>query len=403
MSMKAIPAALAGAVLWMGAAMAQGAEGPVKFGVLTDMSGTFSDLSGAGSVEAARLAIEDFGGSVLGRKIELVQADHQHKPEVGLAIAREWYDVGGVDVILDVPNSGIALAVANLAKDKKKLAIFASAATDRLTEDSCTGYGLHWTFDTYSQTNGAARALIQKGYDTWFMLVADYAYGHAMDAAMREAVTRNGGKVVGGVKHPLNTQDFSSFLLQAQATKAKMVALASGGNDTINAIKQGNEFGLDRQGQRLASLLTFITEVHSLGLQQMRGLQFVVPYYWDMDEQTRGFAKRFFERMKKMPGEAQSGVYSAVLQYLKAVQAVGSKDADKVRAKMMEMPIDDLFARNGRLLPNGRLVHDMYLIEVKAPEQSKYAWDYYKILATIPAAQAFHSIDETKCPLVKKN
>ncbi|MBX6369676.1 MAG: ABC transporter substrate-binding protein [Rhodospirillales bacterium] len=400
--MKTSLAAIAAMLLFASAAAAQSSDGPVKFGVLTDMSGTFSDLSGAGSVEAARLAIEDFGGTVLGKKIELVSADHLHKPETGLSIAREWYDVGGVDVILDVPNSGIALAVANLARDKKKIAMFASAATDRLTEDSCTGYGLHWTFDTYSQTNGAARALIDKGYDTWFMLVADYAYGHAMDAAMREAVTRNGGKVVGGVRHPLNTQDFSSFLLQAQATKAKMIALASGGNDTVNAIKQGNEFGLEKTGQRLASLLTFITEVHSLGLEQMRGLQFVVPYYWDMDEQTRSFAKRFYDRLKKMPGEAQAGVYSAVLQYLKAVQAVGSKDTDKVLAKLKEMPIEDMFSRNGKLLPNGRLVHDMYLIEVKSPQESKYPWDYYRIISTIPAEQAFRSISETKCPLVKK-
>jgi branched-chain amino acid transport system substrate-binding protein len=377
-----------------------GAE-PIKFGVLTDLSGTFADLSGMGSVEAARIAIEDFGGSVLGEKIELIYADHQHKPDVGLALARQWYDVDNVDVILDVPNSAIALAVSNLAKEKKRLAIFASAATDRLTEDSCTGYGLHWTFDTYSQTNGAARALIQQGYDTWFMLVADYAYGHSMDASMREAVSRNGGKVVGGVRHPLNTQDFSSFLLQAQGSNAKMVALASGGNDTINAIKQGNEFGLDKSGQRMSSLLTFITEVHSLGLPQMHGLQFVVPYYWDFDDQSRAFAKKFQARLNKMPGEAQAGVYSGVLQYLKAVQAVGSKDADKVLAHLRETPIEDLFSRRGKLLPNGRLIHDMYLVEVKAPDASKYPWDYYKLVSTIPAESAFRSIAETKCPLAR--
>jgi branched-chain amino acid transport system substrate-binding protein len=388
-----------GVLLWAaGPAMAE----PVKFGVLTDLSGTFADLSGMGSVEAARIAIEDFGGSVLGEKVELVYADHLHKPDVGLGIARQWYDVEKVDVILDVPNSAIALAVSNLAKEKKRLAMFASAATDRLTEDSCTGYGLHWTFDTYSQTNGAAKALIDQGYDTWFMLVADYAYGHSMDAAMREAVGRNGGKVVGGVRHPLNTQDFSSFLLQAQGSGAKMVALASGGNDTINAIKQGNEFGLDKTGQRMSSLLTFITEVHSLGLPQMRGLEFVVPYYWDFDDQTRAFAKKFQARLNKMPGEAQAGVYSAVLQYLKAVQAVGSKDADKVLARLHETPIEDVFSRRGKLLPNGRLIHDMYLIEVKAPDASKYPWDYYKLISTIPAETAFRSVSESKCPLVRK-
>lgn len=374
----------------------------VKLGVLTDMSGTFSDLSGAGSVEAARLAVEDFGGSVLGEKIEVIFADHQHKPEVGLNIGRQWLERDGVDVILDVPNSGIALAINNLVKEKDKIAIFASAATDRITEDSCTGSGLHWTYDTYSQTQGAARALIQQGYESWFMLVADYAYGHSMEKAMREAVQANKGTVAGGVRHPLGTMDFSSFLLQAQSSKAKIVALASGGSDTINAIKQGREFGLHLTGQRMTSLLTFITEIHALGLQQMQGLQFVVPYYWDLDEQTRAFGKRFFARLGKMPGEAQSGIYSGVLHYLKAVKAAGTKDTQKVLAKMREMPVQDMFSRNGKLLPNGRMVHDMFLVEVKAPAESKYPWDYYRIIATIPAEKAFRTLAETACPLVKK-
>ncbi len=374
----------------------------VTLGVLTDMSGTFSDLSGAGSVEAARLAIEDFGGSVLGEKIELVSADHQHKPEVGLNIARQWLDRDGVDVILDVPNSGIALAVANLVKEKNRIAIYASAATDRLTEDSCTGSGLHWTFDTYSQTQAAAQALIGRGLDKWFLLVADYAYGHSMEKAMREAVTEHKGTIVGAVRHPLATMDFSSFLLQAQASKANVVALASGGNDTITAIKQGREFGLQDSGIRMTSLLTFITDIHALGLQDMQGLQFMVPYYWDMDDKSREFAKRFFERMDKMPGEAQAGVYSGVLHYLKAVQAVGSKDPQKVLEKMREMPVEDMFSRNGKLLPNGRMIHDMYLVEVKSPAESKYPWDYYKILATVPAEQAFRKLSESACPLTKK-
>ncbi|NLD68007.1 MAG: ABC transporter substrate-binding protein [Limnobacter sp.] len=374
----------------------------VTLGVLTDMSGTFSDLSGAGSVEAARLAIEDFGGSVLGEKIELVSADHQHKPEVGLNIARQWLDRDGVDVILDVPNSGIALAVANLVKEKNRIAIYASAATDRLTEDSCTGSGLHWTFDTYSQTQAAAQALIGRGLDKWFLLVADYAYGHSMEKAMREAVTEHKGTIVGAVRHPLATMDFSSFLLQAQGSKANVVALASGGNDTITAIKQGREFGLQDSGIRMTSLLTFITDIHALGLQDMQGLQFMVPYYWDMDDKSREFAKRFFERMDKMPGEAQAGVYSGVLHYLKAVQAVGSKDPQKVLEKMREMPVEDMFSRNGKLLPNGRMIHDMYLVEVKSPAESKYPWDYYKILATVPAEQAFRKLSESACPLTKK-
>ncbi len=374
----------------------------VKLGVLTDMSGPFADLSGKGSVEAARLAVEDFGGSVLGEKIEVIFADHQQKPDVGLNLARQWYDVDGVDVILDVPNSAIALAVNNLAKEKKKIAIYASAATDRLTEDSCNGYGLHWTFDTYSQTRGASRALIDQGFDTWFMLVADYAYGHSMEQAMREAVAANGGKVVGGVRHPLQTLDFSSYLLQAQGSKAKIVALASGGDVTVNVVKQGREFGLQRSGQRLSSLLTFITDVHGLGLEMMQGLQFVVPYYWDMDDKTREFAKRFQDRVGKMPGEAQSGIYSGVLHYLKAVQAVNSKDPDKVLAKMRETPVEDMFSRNGKLLPNGRMIHDMYLVEVKAPADSKKPWDYYKIISTIPAEKAFRPLAESACPLTKK-
>jgi branched-chain amino acid transport system substrate-binding protein len=389
------------APLLLGSVTAQAEQ--VKLGVLTDMSGVFSDLSGAGSVEAARLAIEEFGGSVLGSKIELVQADHQHKPEVALSIARQWFDTDGVDVILDVPNSGIALGVNNLVKDKNKIAIYASAATDRLTEDSCNGHGLHWTFDTYSQTQGAARALIEKGHDTWFLLVADYAYGHSMEKSMREALAANGGKVVGAVRHPLNTMDFSSFLLQAQVSKAKIVALASGGNDTVNSIKQGREFGLHTTGQRMTSLLTFITDIHALGLKDMQGLQFVVPYYWDFDDRTRAFAKRYFDRMNKMPGESQAGVYSGVLHYLKAVKAVGSKDPQKVLEKMRATPVEDAFSRNGRLLANGRMVHDMYLVEVKKPEESKYPWDYYRIVSTIPADKAFRSLSESTCKLTKKN
>ncbi len=389
------------AAFFLFAAAGGAAAEKVKLGVLTDMTGTFSDLSGAGSVEAAKLAVEDFGGSVLGDKIEVVFADHQHKPEVALNVARQWLDLDGVDVILDVPNSGIALAINNLVKEKNKIAIFASAATDRLTEDSCTGSGLHWTFDTYSQTQGAAQALIKQGFNSWFMLVADYAYGHSMEKAMREAVLRNGGVVAGGVRHPLGTMDFSSFLLQAQASKAKIVALASGGNDTINAIKQGREFGLHLGGQRMTSLLTFITEIHALGLPQMQGLQFVVPYYWDLDDKTRAFGKRFFDRLGKMPGEAQSGVYSGVLHYLKAVKAAGTKDPQKVLMKMRETPVEDMFARNGKLLPNGRMIHDMYLIEVKAPAESKYPWDYYKVISTIPADKAFRTLAESVCPLGK--
>lgn len=379
----------------------QAAAEPVKLGVLTDMAGPFSDLSGKGSVEAARLAIEDFGGEVLGEKIELVFADHQQKPEVGLNVARKWLEQEHVDVILDVPNSGIALAVSNLVKQLNKIAIYASAATDRLTEDSCNGHGLHWTFDTYSQTHGAARAMIQKGFDKWFLLVADYAYGHSMEQAMRDAVTANGGKIVGSVRHPLATLDFSSYLLQAQGTGANIIGLASGGDATVNAIKQGREFGLDKSGIRLTSLLTFITDVHSVGLDAMQGVQFVVPFYWDMDDQSRAFSKRFQERVGKKPGEAQAGVYSGALHYLKAVKAAGTKDTEKVLAKMQELPVEDVFSRHGKLLANGRMVHDMFLVSVKKPSESKYPWDYYQIMATIPADKAFRPLSESACPLTK--
>lgn len=392
----ALPAAILASLLGS-AAMAE----PVKLGVLTDMGGPFSDLSGKGSVEAARLAVEDFGGKVLGEPIDIVFADHQHKPEIGLNIARRWLDQEKVDVILDVPNSGIALAVNTLVKEKNKIAIYASAATDRLTEDSCNGHGLHWPLDTYSQTQGAAKALIQQGIDTWFLLVADYAYGHSMEQAMREAVTQNGGKIVGGVRHPLATLDFSSFLLQAQGTGAKIIALASGGDATVNAIKQGREFGLDKAGIRLASLLTYITDVHSLGLDTMQGLQFVVPFYWDMDDKAREFSKRFEARVGKKPGEAQSGVYSGVLHYLKAVQAVGTKDTAKVLAAMQAMPVEDAVTRNGQLRPNGRMVHDMLLVRVKKPSESKAPWDYYAIEATIPADKAFRPLSQSACPLVR--
>ncbi len=390
----------AGAALAMTSRASRAAE-KVKLGVLADIAGPFADISGRGSIEAARLAMEDMGGSVLGSPIELVFADHQHKPDVGLNLARQWYDLDGVDVILDVPNSAIALAVNHLTREKRKLAIYANAATDRLTEDTCSPYGLHWTFDTYSQTRGATRALIDQGYDSWFLLVADYAYGHSMEQAMREAVVANGGKVVGGVRHPLQTLDFSSYLLQAQGSRAKIVALASGGDITVNVIKQGREFGLHQTGQKLASLLTFITDVHSLGLATMQGLQFVVPFYWDMDEKTRAFGKRFYDRLGKMPSESQAGVYSGVLHYLKAVQALGTKDPDKVVAKMRDTPVEDMFSRNGKLLPNGRMIHDMYLVEVKSPAESKQPWDYYKMVTTIPADKAFRPLADSVCPLAK--
>lgn len=376
------------------------AQESVRLGVLTDMSGMLSDMSGQGSVEAARLAIEDFGGSVLGQPVELVFADHQHKADVGVAIAREWYENDGVDLILDVPNSSIALAITALAAEEKKLAIFASAATDKLTEENCSGYGLHWTFNLKVQTVTTTNALIENGFDTWFIFASDYAFGLAQEAAIREAVEAGGGTVVGGVRHPFGNQDFASYLLQAQASGAEMIGLASSGDDIINAIRQAHEFGLTNSGMKLGSMVNLITETHTIGLEYMQGMQVAVGFYWDLDEQSRAFATRFFDRIGRMPTEMQAGVYSATLQYLKAVEATGTVDADAVRAELMKMEVNDAYIRNGKLLANGRMVHDMLLLEVKKPEESEYPWDYYHVLRVIPAEEAFPPLSETKCPLV---
>jgi branched-chain amino acid transport system substrate-binding protein len=376
------------------------AQDAVKIGVLTDMTGPYADLAGPGSVEAAKLAIEDFGGSVLGKKVELVVGDHTHKPDVGVGVARQWYERDGVDMIIDVANSAVALGVTELAKDKHKIAIFSSAATERLTEDMCNNYAMHWSSDTYSQTAGGVKSAIKLGYDTWFIMAGNYEFGHSMQAAMEEAIKQNGGKVVGSLRFPVGTLDFSSFLLQAQASKAKMINIIAGGTDMITAVKQANEFGLVDKNHRLSNPVVYLSDVHGAGLAQMAGMQVVVPFYWDYDERTRAFGKRFFAAMKKMPTEPQGGVYSGVLQYLKAVQAAGSKDADKVVAQMRKMPIDDMFSRHGKLLPNGRMIHDMYLAEVKSPAESKAPWDYYKILSVIPADQAFRPLADSKCPLL---
>ena len=384
------------AMLLAGSALAQ----TLKIGVLTDMSGPYSDLAGPGSVEAARLAVEDFGKKVLGQDIEIVVGDHTHKPDVGVGIARQWFERDNVDMLIDLANSAIALGVTNLAKEKKKVAIFSSAATERLSEDMCNGYGLHWASDTYSQTFGGVGSAVKLGFDSWFIMAGNYEFGHSMQAAMEEAIKAAGGKVVGRLRFPVGTPDFSSFLLQAQASGAKMINIIAGGTDTITAVRQAHEFGLVDKTRRLSNPVVYLTDVHSAGLKDMAGMQVVVPWYWDYDERTRAFAKRFFAKMKKMPTEPQGGVYSGVLQYLKAVQAAGSKDSDKVLAKMQQMPMDDMFSRNGRLLPNGRMIHDMFLAEVKSPSESKYPWDYYRILSVIPADKAFRPLKDSKCPLV---
>ena len=380
---------------------AQAQQGPVKIGVINDQSSIYADLSGMGGVEAARMAIEDFGGKALGKPIELVFADHQNKPDVATSIVNKWLDVDNVDLVSDLPNSSAMLAVQEILRQKKKaLVIVSTGATSDFTGSKCSPYGIHWTYDTYALAAGTGRTLVQQGGDTWFFLTADYAFGHALERDVSTFVKAAGGKVVGAVRHPFPNQDFSSFLLQAQASKAKIIGLANAGGDTINAIKQAAEFGITKGGQKLAGLLIFISDVHSLGLQTAQGIVLTTGFYWDRDESTRKWSKRFFERRKAMPTMTHAGVYSSITHYLRAVQAAGTKDPLKVAAKMREMPVKDFFAPNGRVREDGRMVHDMYLVQVKSPQESKYPWDYYKILKTIPGDQAFRPLAEGNCPQV---
>jgi len=376
--------------------------GVVKLGVLTDETGVFSSLSGAGSIEATRMAVEDFGGKVAGKPIAIVHADHQNKTDVGVAIARRWLDSDGVDVIVDVPNSAIVLAVQELAKEKNRVLLVSSAGTADLTGKACSPVGVHWTWDTYAFAASSAKSIVQQGGNSWFFVTADFAFGQAMQRDATRFIEATGGKVVGGVRHPLNTADFSSFLLQAQSSRAKIVALANGGSDLTNSVKQAEEFGIAKGGQRLAALAAFITEVHAVGLASAQGLLLTTSFYWDRSEASRQWSKRFFARRGVMPTQAQAGVYSAVTHYLKAVDALGGDEAKAVVAKMRDMPIDDFFADHGQLRVDGRMVHDIYLVEVKRPEESRYPWDYYKIVQTIPGGEAFRPISDSDCPLLAK-
>jgi branched-chain amino acid transport system substrate-binding protein len=349
------------------------------------------------------MAVEDYGADKKGLKVEIVSADHQNKPDVGSQIARQWFDADKVDVIVDVPNSGVALAINQIAKDKGKAMLVSGAATADLSGKACSPNTIHWTYDTWALANGTGNAIVKTGGDTWFFLTSDYAFGHALERDTEAVVLKAGGKVVGKVRHPLNTQDFSSFLLQAQASKAKIIGLANAGGDTTNAIKQGAEFGIVRGGQNFAGLLVFITDVHALGLPTAQGLIMTETFYWDMNDKTRAFAKRFAERDRGIhPTMIHAGVYSAVTHYLKAVEALKGDDGTKVIAKMKEMPTDDALFGKGTVRADGRKIHPAYLFEVKKPTESKGAWDYYKLRATIPAEQAFRPIDQGDCPLVKK-
>jgi branched-chain amino acid transport system substrate-binding protein len=382
------------------ALLAQPAAAQVKIGILNDQSGVYADYGGKYSVEAAKMAIEDFGGEVLGHKVELVTADHQNKPDLAVAIARRWYDAEGVDMITELTTSSVALAVQELSKEKKKIDIVVGAATSRISGDACTPYSFHWAFDTRALAVGTGGALVKAGGDSWFFLTADYAFGYALEKDTSDIVKENGGKVLGSVRVPLNSSDFSSFLLQAQSSKAKIVGLANAGLDTTNSIKQAAEFGIVKGGQKLAGLLMVLSDVHGLGLETAQGLVLTEGFYWDRDDKSRAFGERFMQRTGRMPNMIQAGTYSATLSYLKAVKAAGIKDSDAVVKKMKELPVDDAFAQ-GKVLENGRMVHDMYLFEVKKPSDSKKPWDYYKQLAVIPGDKAFFSAKESGCPLTK--
>ena len=387
-----------------GAASAQ--DKTVKIGALSDQSGLYADLGGPGSTLAARMAVEDSGLAAKGWKIDIISGDHQNKPDIGTTIARQWFDVDKVDIIVDVPNSGVALAVNNVVKEKNGVYINSGAATSDLTNAQCSPNTVHWTYDTYMLAHTTGQALVKAGGDSWFFLTADYAFGAALERDTTAVITANGGKVVGGVKHPLNTPDFSSFLLQAQASKAKIIGLANAGGDTTNTIKQAAEFGIVKGGQKLAALLLFLTDVKAIGLETAQGLNFTETFYWDMNDKTRAFSKRFADKMKNNapPTMVQAGVYAGVRHYLKALEALGGNPHDgiKVVEKMKSMPTeDDLFGK-GEIQPNGRTIHNAYLFEVKKPSESKGPWDFYKLVGTVPGDQAFTPLSESKCPLLKK-
>ena len=388
--------------LSLGTAHAQVSDNLIKIGVLTDMSSLYTDLAGAGSVVAAKLAVEDSGIEKRGYKVEVISADHQNKADVGSSVARQWYDVDKVDVIVDTPNSGVALAVSQITRDKGKAFLASGPGSSDLTGAKCSPNTVHWAYDTWMLANGTGTAITKGGGDSWFFISADYAFGAALERDTAAAVIKNGGKVIGGVKAPLNTQDFSSFLLQAQASKAKIIGLANAGGDTTNSIKQAAEFGIVKGGQKLAGLLVFLTDIHALGLQTAQGLTFTETFYWDQNDASRAFAKRFSALDKGIyPTMVHAGVYASVLHYLKAVEALKSDDGTKVVAKMKEMSTDDPLFGKGSIRVDGRKIHPAFLVQVKTPAESKYPWDYYKIVATIPGDQAFRPLADGGCSLVK--
>ncbi|MCM2398257.1 ABC transporter substrate-binding protein [Rhizobium sp. S95] len=383
------------------AALADASDGKVKIGILNDQSGVYADFGGKSSVEAAKMAVEDFGGKVLGVPVEIVDADHQNKADIASNIARQWFDTDQVDAIMELTTSSVALAVQAIAKEKKKIDIVTGAATTELTGKQCSPYGFHWAYDTHALAVGTGGALVKQGGDSWFFLTADYAFGYSLEQQTSDFVKSSGGNVVGSVRHPLATTDFSSFLLQAQSSGAKVIGLANAGADTQNAIKQAAEFGITQGGQRLAALLFTLAEVHGLGLEAAQGLTLTEGFYWNRDEESQKFGKRFFERTGKMPNMIHTGTYSAVMQYLKAIDKAGTDETEAVAKQLHELPVDDVFAKGGSVGPNGRMFHDMYLLEVKKPGDSKEPWDYFNVLATIPGKEAYIDPAKSGCELVK--
>ena len=390
------------AALMSGAAQAQISGDALKVGVLTDMAGVTADITGKGSLVAAEMAVTEIGGTLLGKPVQVISADHQHKADVGAAIVRRWFDVDGVNAVFDVPNSGVALAVQGIAKERKKIVMYSGAGTTALTNDQCSPYGFHWTYDTYAVSHGTASAVVQAGGNSWFFLASDYAFGHQLQADATAVVNGAGGQVVGAIRHPLNTADFSSFLLQAQASKAKVIGIANAGNDTINAMKQANDFGIVQGGQNLAALILFLQDIHGLGLNAAQGTYLTTASYWDLNDATRAWSKAFMAKTGMMPSMLHAGVYGSVRHYLKAVAKAGSDDADKVAAAMREIPIEDVFSQDAKIRDDGRVTRAMYLAKVKKPADSKYPWDYLEIVKTIAPDQTVWPLSESKCSLVKK-
>ena len=383
------------------AAFAEPSDGKVKIGILNDQSGVYADFGGKFSYEAAKMAVEDYGGKVLGVPVEVVTADHQNKPDIASNIARQWYDTEQVDTIMELTTSSVGLAVQALSNEKKKITINTGAASTELTGKQCTPYGFHWAYDTYALAVGTGGAMVEQGGDSWFFLTADYAFGYSLEENTGNFVKEKGGKVLGAVRHPLATTDYSSFLLQAQSSGAKVIGLANAGMDTQNAIKQAAEFGIVAGGQRMAALLFTLAEVHGIGLEAAQGLTLTEAFYWNRDDESRAFGKRFFERTGAMPNMVHAGTYSAVTSYLKAVEAAGTDETEAVAGKLHELPINDVFAKGGKVAANGRMIHDVYLMEVKKPGESDVAWDYYNVLSTIPGDKAFMDPAKSGCPLVK--